>query len=65
VLVGEKIVELEEEIEVLDTRIDQEQTSRKGLEGALMGLVTQLQSDAQHDRAAIEKLQTIVDAWSQ
>jgi hypothetical protein len=65
VLVGEKIVELEEEIEVLDTRIDQEAASRSGLEGALMGLVTQLQSDAQADRAAIEKLQTIVDAWSQ
>ncbi len=64
-LVGEKIVELEEEIEVLDTRIDQEQTARRGLEGALMGLITQLQNDAESDRAAIDKLQTIVDAWSQ
>ena len=64
-LVGEKIVELEEEIEVLDTRIDQEQAGRGALEAALMGLVAQLRDDADADRAAIEKLQTIVDAWSQ
>ncbi len=64
-LVGEKIVELEEEIEVLDTRIEQEETARKGMEAAVMALVSQLQSDSEYDRAAIDKLQRIVDAWSQ
>jgi hypothetical protein len=60
----EQIVLLEEEIEVLDTRIDEEEGSRKALEAALMGLVSQLQQDLNEEREKVADMQEVIKAWS-
>jgi uncharacterized small protein (DUF1192 family) len=60
----EQIVLLEEEIEVLDTRIDEEEGSRKALEAALMGLVSQLQQDLDEEREKVADMQEVIKAWS-
>lgn len=57
--------QLQEEIEVLDTKIDDEENARRGLESAVMALVHQLQQDLEAERMKVDRLQEIVDAWSQ